>query len=77
VFKQPVVFNRSAQAPNSSVPTPVVVHKRSLKAHGHVVHIDVADGVLVAEGVVADGYRLVAFDVGARALTPTHVEGCP
>jgi hypothetical protein len=40
----------------------------SLKANGHVVHIDVADGVLAAESVLTDGYRLVAFDVFAKGI---------
>jgi len=47
-----------------------------LIADSHVVHIGVADGVLVAEGVVADSYALVAFDVGAEcAGTYGSVEG--
>jgi hypothetical protein len=42
--------------------------QRSLKAYSHVVHIGVADRVLVAEGVVTDGYGLVAFDVFAEGV---------
>jgi hypothetical protein len=43
---------------------------RSQIANRHVVHVGVADRVLVAECVVADGYGLVAFDVFTEGIFP-------
>jgi hypothetical protein len=57
-------------SPNSGILRPRRRTQRSLKAHSNVVHVGIADGVLVLQGFDADGYGLVAFDVGAERASP-------
>jgi hypothetical protein len=54
-------------SPNSRIRSPRRRSTRSLIAYGYVVHVDIADRVLVAEGFVTDGYGLVAFYVGTES----------